>query len=170
MEMSMVIWLLAAALSVAFFFKSKRRNGSTTRSATVNNLSVVDVKRQIEQLQRSYPSATNLSRQLYDYSLWTRLYEETQLYCCMHKVPVCGDCICFPEHNACEVRTYAEWMVDSSCSFLPKCTFCLQILTHSSRFVTRLGCLHVLHNSCLLLLLKGSSSRTGYTCPSCKSQ
>ncbi|XP_057838771.2 cytochrome B5-like protein isoform X2 [Cryptomeria japonica] len=36
MEMSMVIWLLAAALSVAFFFK--RRNGSATRSATVNNL------------------------------------------------------------------------------------------------------------------------------------
>ncbi|XP_057817137.2 uncharacterized protein LOC131030361 isoform X2 [Cryptomeria japonica] len=61
-------------------------------------------------------------------------------------------------------------MVDSSCSFVPKCSFCLQILTHSSRSVTRLGCLHVLHNSCLLLLLKGSSSPTGYTCPSCKSQ
>ncbi|GLJ19529.1 hypothetical protein SUGI_0352660 [Cryptomeria japonica] len=44
------------------------------------------------------------------------------------------------------------------------------MLTHSSRSVTRLGCLHVLHNSCLLLLLKGSSSPTGYTCPSCKSQ
>ncbi|GLJ52272.1 hypothetical protein SUGI_1111950 [Cryptomeria japonica] len=95
--------------------------------------------------------------------------KETQLYCCTHKVPVCGDCILFPEHSACEVRTYAEWMVDSSCSFLPKCSFCLQILTHSSRSVTRLGCLRimeglgsdVLHNSCLLLLLKGSSSRTG---------
>ncbi|XP_059063349.1 uncharacterized protein LOC131066493 isoform X2 [Cryptomeria japonica] len=31
-------------------------------------------------------------------------------------------------------------------------------------------CSDVLHNSCLLLLLKGSSSPTGYTCPSCKSQ
>ncbi|XP_059063541.1 probable methyltransferase PMT17 isoform X3 [Cryptomeria japonica] len=66
---------------------------------------------------------------------------ETQLYCCTHKVPVCGDCICFPEHSAREVRTYAEWMVDSSCSFLPKCSFCLQILTHSSHSVTQLGCL-----------------------------
>ncbi|XP_059075853.1 uncharacterized protein LOC131076096 isoform X6 [Cryptomeria japonica] len=28
--------------------------------------------------------------------------KETQLYCCTHKVPVCGDCICFPEHSACE--------------------------------------------------------------------
>ncbi|GLJ14916.1 hypothetical protein SUGI_0242880 [Cryptomeria japonica] len=95
---------------------------------------------------------------------------ETQLYCCTHKVPVCGDCICFPERSACEVRTYAEWMVDSSCSFLPKCSFCLQLLTRSRRSVTQLGCLYVLHNSCLLLLLKGSSSPTGYTCPSCKSQ
>ncbi|XP_059075849.1 uncharacterized protein LOC131076096 isoform X2 [Cryptomeria japonica] len=60
--------------------------------------------------------------------------KETQLYCCTHKVPVCGDCICFPEHSACEVRTYAEWMVDSSCSFLPKCSFCydphLELVTH----------------------------------------
>ncbi|GLJ14918.1 hypothetical protein SUGI_0242920 [Cryptomeria japonica] len=95
---------------------------------------------------------------------------ETQLYCCTHKVPVCGDCIWFPEHSACEVRTYAEWMVDSSCSFLPKCSFCLQILTHSRRSGTQLGCLYVLHNWCLLLLLKGSSSPTGYKCPSCKSQ
>ncbi|GLJ14914.1 hypothetical protein SUGI_0242780 [Cryptomeria japonica] len=31
-------------------------------------------------------------------------------------------------------------------------------------------CSDVLHNSCLLLLFKGSSSPTGYTCPSCKSQ
>ncbi|GLJ27877.1 hypothetical protein SUGI_0547220 [Cryptomeria japonica] len=40
--------------------------------------------------------------------------QETHLYCCTHKVPVCGDCICFPEHSACEVRTYAECMVDST--------------------------------------------------------
>ncbi|KAH9298472.1 hypothetical protein KI387_030154, partial [Taxus chinensis] len=95
---------------------------------------------------------------------------ETQLYCCTHKVPVCGDCIYLPHHSSCEVRTYAEWMVDASCSFLPKCSFCLQILTHTSDSVTRLSCLHVLHTSCLLLLLKGPSSPRGYTCPSCKSQ
>lgn len=94
----------------------------------------------------------------------------TELYCCMHKAPVCGDCICLPEHSTCEVRTYAEWIADTSCTFLPKCSLCLQILRGTSDSVTRLGCLHVLHTSCLLILLKGCASPTGYKCPSCKSE
>lgn len=96
-----------------------------------------------------------------------RCHKATELYCCMHKAPVCGDCICLPEHSTCEVRTYAEWIADTSCTFLPKCSSCLQILGGASDSVIRLGCLHVVHTSCLLLLLNGCPSPTGYKCPSC---
>jgi len=99
-----------------------------------------------------------------------RCQKATELYCCMHKAPVCGDCICLPEHSTCEVRTYAEWIADTSGTFLPKCSSCLQILRGTSDSVTRLGCLHVLHTSCLLILLKGCASPTGYKCPSCNSE
>ncbi|KAB8112462.1 hypothetical protein EE612_050815, partial [Oryza sativa] len=27
----------------------------------------------------------------------------TRVYCFVHKVPVCGECICFPEHQLCVV-------------------------------------------------------------------
>ncbi|KAL3621513.1 hypothetical protein CASFOL_036425 [Castilleja foliolosa] len=38
----------------------------------------------------------------------------TKLYCFIHKVPICGECICFPEHQLCVVRTYSEWVTDGS--------------------------------------------------------
>lgn len=31
--------------------------------------------------------------------------QATKLYCFVHKVPVCGECICFPEHQICVVRS-----------------------------------------------------------------
>lgn len=30
-------------------------------------------------------------------------FQATKLYCFVHKVPVCGECICFPEHQICVV-------------------------------------------------------------------
>ena len=29
--------------------------------------------------------------------------QATKLYCFVHKVPVCGECICLPEHQICVV-------------------------------------------------------------------
>lgn len=31
------------------------------------------------------------------------MFQATKLYCFVHKVPVCGECICFPEHQICVV-------------------------------------------------------------------
>ena len=35
---------------------------------------------------------------------WGLLFQATRLYCYVHKVPVCGECICFPEHQICVVN------------------------------------------------------------------
>lgn len=35
--------------------------------------------------------------------IWFAL-QATKLYCFVHKVPVCGQCICFPEHQICVVQ------------------------------------------------------------------
>lgn len=33
------------------------------------------------------------------------VFQATKLYCFVHKVPVCGECICFPEHEICVVNS-----------------------------------------------------------------
>ncbi|BAT10077.1 Os10g0172600 [Oryza sativa Japonica Group] len=33
--------------------------------------------------------------------------EATRVYCFVHKVPVCGECIRFPEHQLCVVGTFS---------------------------------------------------------------
>ncbi|XP_059647886.1 uncharacterized protein LOC132294149 isoform X2 [Cornus florida] len=95
----------------------------------------------------------------------------TKLYCFVHKVPVCGECICFPEHQICVVRTYSEWVIDGEYDWPPKCCLCHGVLgegTDSS--TTRLGCLHTIHTNCLVSHVKSFPPHTapaGYVCPAC---
>ncbi|XP_057823304.1 uncharacterized protein LOC131035589 isoform X2 [Cryptomeria japonica] len=86
-------------------------------------------------------------------------------------MPVCGDCLCQPEHSTCEIKTYSEWVVDGDGvdELSPKCSLCSENIcaTHP---VIRLSCLHILHTGCLLDLLQSPPSEKGYTCSSCGSQ
>ncbi|KAG5254100.1 zinc finger family protein [Salix suchowensis] len=95
----------------------------------------------------------------------------TKLYCFVHKVPVCGECICFPEHQICVVRTYSEWVIDGEYDWPPKCCSCQAVLEEGDGpQTTRLGCLHVIHTNCLVSHIKSFPPHTapaGYVCPSC---
>ncbi|XP_044507276.1 zinc finger protein-like 1 homolog [Mangifera indica] len=95
----------------------------------------------------------------------------TKLYCFVHKVPVCGECICFPEHQICVIRTYSEWVIDGEYDWPQKCCQCQAVLEEgTSSQITRLGCLHVIHTSCLASHIKSFPPHTapaGYVCPSC---
>ncbi|XP_021823284.1 zinc finger protein-like 1 homolog isoform X1 [Prunus avium] len=95
----------------------------------------------------------------------------TKLYCFVHKVPVCGECICSPEHQICVVRTYSEWVIDGEYDWPPKCCLCQVALDEGTGSqTTRLGCLHVIHTSCLVSHIKSFPSHTapaGYVCPTC---
>ncbi|XP_054776684.1 uncharacterized protein LOC129285147 [Prosopis cineraria] len=95
----------------------------------------------------------------------------TKLYCFVHKVPVCGECICFPEHQICVVRTYSEWVIDGEYDWPPKCCQCQAVLEEGTESqTTRLGCLHVIHTNCLLSHIKSFPPHTapaGFVCPSC---
>ncbi|KAG2298098.1 hypothetical protein Bca4012_009309 [Brassica carinata] len=94
----------------------------------------------------------------------------TKLYCFVHKVPVCGECICFPDHQTCVVRTYSEWVIDGEYD-QPKCCQCQATFGEGGGHqVTRLGCLHAIHTSCLVSLIKSFPPHTapaGYVCPTC---
>ncbi|CAN0927157.1 Zinc finger protein-like 1 homolog [Linum grandiflorum] len=94
----------------------------------------------------------------------------TKLYCFVHKVPVCGECICFPEHQICVVRTYSEWVIDGGYEWPPNCCSCQAVLDEGSGETTRLGCMHVIHTNCLVSHVKSFPPHTapaGYVCPSC---
>ncbi|KAL6517493.1 hypothetical protein OROMI_033194 [Orobanche minor] len=95
----------------------------------------------------------------------------TKLYCFVHKVPVCGECICFTEHQICVARTYSEWVIDGEYDWPPKCCHCQVVLEEGTNSqTTRLGCLHVVHTSCLVSHIKSFPLHTapaGYVCPSC---
>ncbi|EOX98460.1 PREDICTED: zinc finger protein-like 1 homolog [Theobroma cacao] len=95
----------------------------------------------------------------------------TKLYCFVHKVPVCGECICFPEHQICVIRTYSEWVIDGEYDWPPKCCKCQAVLEEGAGSeTTRLGCLHVIHTNCLVSHIKSFPPHTapaGYACPSC---
>ncbi|CAJ2630431.1 uncharacterized protein LOC123881838 isoform X1 [Trifolium pratense] len=95
----------------------------------------------------------------------------TKLYCFVHKVPVCGECICFPEHELCVIRTYSEWVIDGEYDWPPKCCQCQAVIEEGSGSqTTRLGCLHVIHTNCLVSHIKSFPPHTapaGYACPSC---
>lgn len=95
----------------------------------------------------------------------------TKLYCFVHKVPVCGECICFTEHQICVVRTYSEWVIDGEYDWPPKCCSCEAVLEDGNDSqTTRLGCLQVIHTNCLVSHIKSFPPHTapaGYVCPSC---
>ncbi|KAJ0680917.1 putative transcription factor C2H2 family [Helianthus annuus] len=95
----------------------------------------------------------------------------TKLYCFVHKVPVCGECICFPDHQICVVRTYSDWVIDGEYDWPPKCCQCQAVLEENGASpTTRLGCLHVIHTSCLVSHIKSYPPHTapaGYVCPAC---
>ncbi|KAI7738079.1 hypothetical protein M8C21_010291 [Ambrosia artemisiifolia] len=95
----------------------------------------------------------------------------TKLYCFVHKVPVCGECICFPDHQICVVRTYSDWVIDGEYDWPPKCCHCQSVLDENAASpTTRLGCLHVIHTSCLVSHIKDYPPHTapaGYVCPAC---
>ncbi|KAE8668137.1 mitotic checkpoint protein BUB3 [Hibiscus syriacus] len=95
----------------------------------------------------------------------------TKLYCFVHKVPVCGECICFPEHQICIIRTYSEWVRDGEYDWPPRCCKCQAVLEEGDGSVTtRLGCLHVIHTNCLVSHIKSFPPHiapAGYACPSC---
>ncbi|KAL5706830.1 hypothetical protein ACHQM5_024948 [Ranunculus cassubicifolius] len=95
----------------------------------------------------------------------------TKLYCFVHKVPVCGECICFPEHQICVIRTYSEWVIDGDYDWPPTCCQCQNVLQDGTGPpTTRLGCLHVIHTDCLVSHIKSYPQNTapaGYVCPAC---
>ncbi|XP_061354561.1 uncharacterized protein LOC133299140 [Gastrolobium bilobum] len=95
----------------------------------------------------------------------------TKLYCFVHKVPVCGECICFPDHQICVIGTYSEWVIDGDYDWPPKCCQCQAVLEEGTvSQTTRLGCLHVIHTNCLVSHIKSCPPHTapsGYICPSC---
>ncbi|KAK9286822.1 hypothetical protein L1049_015227 [Liquidambar formosana] len=95
----------------------------------------------------------------------------TKLYCFVHKVPVCGECICFPEHQICVVRMYSEWVIDGEYDWPPKCCLCQAVLEEGTDSqTTRLGCLHTIHTNCLVSHIKSFPPHTapaGYVCPTC---
>ncbi|KAK6916338.1 hypothetical protein RJ641_019199 [Dillenia turbinata] len=95
----------------------------------------------------------------------------TKLYCFVHKVPVCGECVCFPEHRICVIRTYSEWVIDGEYDWPPKCCQCQAALDEGTdNQTTRLGCLHVIHTDCLISHIKSLPPHTapaGYVCPAC---
>ncbi|CAH9091154.1 unnamed protein product [Cuscuta epithymum] len=95
----------------------------------------------------------------------------TKLYCFVHKVPVCGECICFTDHQICVVRTFSEWVIDGGYDWPPNCCSCAAVLEDKTDAqTTRLGCLHVIHTNCLVSHIKGFPPQTapaGYVCPAC---
>ncbi|XP_078437107.1 RING/U-box superfamily protein [Wolffia australiana] len=97
----------------------------------------------------------------------------TKLYCFVHKVPVCGECICFPEHKLCVVRTYSEWVIDGEYEWPPTCSGChADLEAEKDPQTTRLGCLHVFHTQCLVSHIQTFPPQTApneYVCPSCSS-
>ncbi|CAD5183668.1 uncharacterized protein LOC135634323 isoform X1 [Musa acuminata AAA Group] len=96
----------------------------------------------------------------------------TRLYCFVHKVPVCGDCICFPEHQICVVKKYSDWVVDGEYDWPPMCCLCNAALEAGSDQTNRLGCLHLMHTHCLVSHIKSFPPQTapaGYVCPACSS-
>jgi hypothetical protein len=69
-----------------------------------------------------------------------------------------------------QVKTYSDWVIDGDYDWPPKCSSCEQILEDENTATTRLGCLHILHSSCLQSHLQSFPPHTapaGYVCPTC---
>ncbi|GMN37873.1 hypothetical protein TIFTF001_007168 [Ficus carica] len=79
---------------------------------------------------------------------------------------------CLPDNPQFElIRTYSEWVIDGEYDWPPNCCHCKAVLEGGTDSqTTRLGCLHVIHTSCLVSHIKSFPSHTapaGYVCPAC---
>ncbi|KAJ6804760.1 zinc finger protein-like 1-like protein [Iris pallida] len=95
----------------------------------------------------------------------------TRIYCFVHKVPVCGECICFPEHQICVVKNYSDWVVNGEYDWPPTCSLC-HVALEAGNDTTRLGCLHIIHTNCLVSHIQSFPPQTapaGFVCPTCSS-
>mmetsp|Transcript_68285 Transcript_68285/g.216040 ORF Transcript_68285/g.216040 Transcript_68285/m.216040 type:complete len:120 (+) Transcript_68285:478-837(+) len=93
----------------------------------------------------------------------------TKLYCFVHRQAVCHQCICVPEHEACVVKTYSEWVIDGDYDWPQMCAGCSSPVEEKQQLV-RLGCLHVMHAQCLdkhLNSYPATTAPAGFVCPSC---
>eukprot|EP01100_Stratorugosa_tubuloviscum_P015654 TRINITY_DN917_c2_g1_i1.p1 TRINITY_DN917_c2_g1~~TRINITY_DN917_c2_g1_i1.p1 ORF type:complete len:273 (+),score=107.90 TRINITY_DN917_c2_g1_i1:87-905(+) len=92
--------------------------------------------------------------------------KRTGLFCYKHRVSVCPNCI-LPSHSTCVIKTYVQWLQDSS--FQPlSCNLCQQPITATSSI--RLSCLDVFHTNCLdkyCSNLPAHTTQAGYICPIC---
>ncbi|KAL0365300.1 UNVERIFIED_CONTAM: hypothetical protein Sangu_0627600 [Sesamum angustifolium] len=74
-------------------------------------------------------------------------------------------------HKLKPVRTYSEWVIDGEYDWPPKCCHCQAVFEEGTDpQTTRLGCLHVVHTSCLVSYIKSFPPHTapaGYICPTC---
>jgi uncharacterized membrane protein len=90
---------------------------------------------------RLAPSAAALPAHFVAVMVVCKCRKATKLYCFVHKAPVCAECVCFPEHRFCVVKTYSDWVIDGDYDWPPKCSSCEQILEDENTATTRLGCL-----------------------------
>lgn len=69
------------------------------------------------------------------------------------------------------IRTYSEWVIDGEYDWPTKCCHCQAVLEEGGGSqTTRLGCLHIIHTSCLVSHIKSYPPHTapaGYVCPQC---
>jgi len=88
----------------------------------------------------------------------------TDLYCFVHKKPVCDSCIC-TDHKVCMIGTYVQWLQDPDYD-KPVCEICKEELTAAN--VIRLLCFHMMHPECLDLHASSfppNTAQAGFTCP-----
>lgn len=95
--------------------------------------------------------------------------KRTDLFCFNHKVAVCEDCV-LAEHETCHVKTYVEWLTDSTFSE-PSCGICRQEVEPGR--CLRLTCLDIFHPECLdrhCSELPPHTAKAGFMCPTCHKQ
>jgi len=92
--------------------------------------------------------------------------KRTDLFCFVHKKPVCEECAC-TEHQLCVVKTYIAWLTDSDYD-PPHCLICKGELKEGD--VLRLMCLDLFHPECIDVHAKSlpqNTAKAGYSCPAC---
>lgn len=69
------------------------------------------------------------------------------------------------------VKQYSDWVINGDYDWPPICSLCHAVLNDESALqITRLGCLHLIHTSCLVSHIQSFPPQTapaGYMCPAC---
>ncbi|KAG6514714.1 hypothetical protein ZIOFF_025084 [Zingiber officinale] len=76
----------------------------------------------------------------------------------------------YVSQNIKSVKKYSDWVIDGEYDWPPTCSFCNATLEEGKDQTTRLGCLHLMHTSCLVSHIKSFPPQTapaGYVCPTC---